>query len=51
MQKMTTNEIQNAGITVLQKELWPDGLVQYLFQFDQGGITQRIDKAGWKIRL
>ncbi len=44
---MTLNEIQQAGLTVLSRELGPVGLVRFLQMFETGQSDYSRERTQW----
>ena len=46
-ESMTLNEIQQAGLTVLSRELGPVGFVRFLQMFERGYGDYSQERSGW----
>jgi hypothetical protein len=46
-ESMTLNEIQQAGLTALSRELGPVGFVRFLQMFERGYGDYSQERSGW----
>jgi len=46
-ESMTLNEIQQAGLSVLSRELGPVGFVRFLQMFERGYGDYSQERSGW----